>query len=69
MFLESYNNLLGFWSNVYGFKMSCLVKEVIQEAQIIQVQENTVATTSAPILNLDLYTVDCDWYFSFTVVI
>ncbi|EEB10725.1 protein arginine N-methyltransferase, putative [Pediculus humanus corporis] len=58
---DMYENLLGFWSDVYGFKMSCIVKEVIQEAHVLQVDKNSIATTSAVILDLDLYsaTLDC----------
>ncbi|KAK6637176.1 hypothetical protein RUM44_007590 [Polyplax serrata] len=52
----SYDNFVGFWSNVYGFKMSCLAKEVIQEAQIFNMPGTTVATSAATVLNLDLHT-------------
>lgn len=61
LLLDMYENLLGFWSDVYGFKMSCIVKEVIQEAHVLQVEKNSIATTSAVILDLDLYSATLDW--------
>lgn len=50
--------MLGFWSDVYGFKMTCLAKEVIREALILSVAPDKVATSPAVVCNLDLYTVD-----------
>lgn len=43
--------------------MSCLAKEVIQEAQIFNMPGTTVATSAATVLNLDLHTATIERYF------
>ena len=58
LILVNYQEMLGFWSDVYGYKMTCLAKEVIKEALVSTVPSNTIATSQAQVLNLDLYTAD-----------
>lgn len=57
---ERHATLIGFWDNVYGFKMSCMVPEVIPEASVEIVPVESVITTDAIILDLNLYTCSKD---------
>jgi len=38
---------IGYWSDVYGFKMSTMSETVLREAQVDVVNPNTIATNCA----------------------
>ncbi|XP_050719380.1 uncharacterized protein LOC127000026 [Eriocheir sinensis] len=54
--LESHNKLITFWDDVYGFKMSCMRREVVKEASTDVVKEACVLTTAAQIAEFNLMT-------------
>ncbi|XP_071455178.1 protein arginine N-methyltransferase 3 isoform X2 [Hetaerina americana] len=51
---DRHNHLLTFWTNVYGFKMSCMRRECTKEAMVELVSADSVFTTTATLLSLDL---------------
>lgn len=44
---------LDYWSNVYGFKMSCMRPFVLKDAQIIIIKEDNVFTDIKKFKNID----------------
>ncbi|ETO36231.1 hypothetical protein RFI_00831 [Reticulomyxa filosa] len=48
---------IGFWDNVYGFKMTSLKEEAVKEPLVDVVNNKAVVTDVAKILSIDLYTV------------
>lgn len=50
---ESHSKLIAFWDDVYGFKMSCMRREVVKEASTDVVKEACVLTTAGILLLLD----------------
>lgn len=54
---EMHKEMLGFWSDVYGFKMSSLRSDVVREPRTCVVAPTSVVTTSAQLCLLDLMTV------------
>lgn len=58
LFLERYIDLVDYWSNVYGFKMSCMKEKVVKEPSIEICSAKDIITTVSQIQNFDLYTVD-----------
>lgn len=72
IFSERYIDLVDYWSNVYGFKMSCMKAKVVKEPSIEICNVNDIVTNVALIQDFDLYTVDTNYMnftapFSFTV--
>ncbi|XP_043479685.1 protein arginine N-methyltransferase 3 [Leptopilina heterotoma] len=55
---KRYVDLVDYWSNVYGFKMSCMKAEVIREASIETCNPQELITSVAQLQSFDLYTVD-----------
>jgi len=55
--VETYEKLIKFWDNVYGFKMSCMRKEVNKEASTIVVKKENIITSSGQIADFDLMTI------------
>lgn len=55
---ERHQSLVGFWSDVYGYRMSCLRSEVVREPSVEVVDPNSVVTTTSQLSLLDLTTVD-----------
>jgi protein arginine N-methyltransferase 3 len=53
---ERYNSLVGFWEDVYGYKMSCMRNPILEEASVEVVPSSAAASTSATVLSLDLNT-------------
>ena len=53
---ERYTSTAGYFSDVYGFKMSCLRKPMITEASIEVIPQSKVVTTDAMIHELDIAT-------------
>jgi len=52
--LETYSNLVGFWDDVYGFKMTCMREPILGEANIQVIKESSIASNEAQVLELDL---------------
>jgi type I protein arginine methyltransferase len=42
--LEMHDKTIGFWSDVYGFKMNCFKKLVIEDSQLLVIKPDTVVT-------------------------
>ncbi|XP_037087094.1 protein arginine N-methyltransferase 1-like [Pollicipes pollicipes] len=55
--MERYDHLLSFWSDVYGFRMSCLRAEVLQEASVEVVPAAAICSDPCQIKQLDLNTI------------
>lgn len=49
-----HKELIGFWSDVYGYRMSCLQREVIREPTVDVVPQHMVVTTASVLTQLDL---------------
>lgn len=47
---------MGFWEDVYGFRMTCMQSEVVREANVEVVASDKVATSSCILTQIDLYT-------------
>jgi protein arginine N-methyltransferase 1 len=61
---------IDWWSNVYGFDMSCIQEDAMQEPLVDTVEARAVGTSRCPILDIDLYTVklsDLDFSSKFTL--
>ncbi|XP_043225519.1 protein arginine N-methyltransferase 1-like isoform X2 [Amphibalanus amphitrite] len=54
---ERYDNLLTFWEDVYGFRMSCLRPEVLQEASVEVVPAAAVCSQPCLLKTLDINTI------------
>lgn len=54
--LERYSEMVGFWDDVYGLKMTSMRPEVLREASIETVPVEKILSDSAVVLNLDLKT-------------
>eukprot|EP01059_Diplonema_ambulator_P027752 TRINITY_DN4639_c0_g1_i2.p2 TRINITY_DN4639_c0_g1~~TRINITY_DN4639_c0_g1_i2.p2 ORF type:complete len:199 (+),score=68.21 TRINITY_DN4639_c0_g1_i2:883-1479(+) len=48
---------LGFWDNVYGFRMLPMKKLVYESPSISPIPEETIVTTTHPLLTINAYTV------------
>ncbi|KAL0106544.1 hypothetical protein PUN28_016322 [Cardiocondyla obscurior] len=57
---KRYIDLVDYWSNVYGFKMSCMKAEVIREPSIEICNVDNLVTSTAEIQAFDLYKVTTD---------
>ncbi|XP_058807025.1 protein arginine N-methyltransferase 3 isoform X2 [Phymastichus coffea] len=57
---KRYIDLVDYWSNVYGFKMSCMKAEVVREPSIEFVNAQDLVTNVAEIQSFDLYKVTTD---------
>lgn len=57
---ERYIDLVDYWSNVYGFKMSCMKAEVVREPSIEICNVDNLITSTAEIQSFDLYKVTTD---------
>ncbi|XP_066592863.1 uncharacterized protein Art3 [Prorops nasuta] len=55
-----YIDLVDYWSNVYGFKMTCMKAEVLREPSIEICNPADLITNTAEIQMFDLYTVTTD---------
>ena len=49
-----YDSLVGFWADVYGFKMSCMRSPILAEASVEVVPAAAVVSAPATVLNLDI---------------
>uniref|UniRef100_T1IQ17 type I protein arginine methyltransferase n=1 Tax=Strigamia maritima TaxID=126957 RepID=T1IQ17_STRMM len=57
---KKHDEIVGFWNDVYGFKMSCMKKEAIKEASIECVDANTIVTSISTIADVDIRTCSTD---------
>ncbi|KAK0162858.1 hypothetical protein PV327_006600 [Microctonus hyperodae] len=55
---KRYIDLVDYWSNVYGFKMSCMKAKVVKEPSIEVCSAIDIVTNVSLIQDFDLYTVD-----------
>jgi len=53
---ERYDGLVGFWSDVYGYKMSCMRAPILEEASVEVVPHEFVVSNSAKVLDLNINT-------------
>lgn len=60
VFSERYLDSVDYWSNVYGFKMSCMKAEVVREPSIEICKAQEMVTNVAEVQAFDLYTVKTD---------
>ena len=56
LFAARHTNLIGFWKDVYGYRMSCLQHEVVKEPMVEVVPKGSIITTNSVLTDLDLYT-------------
>lgn len=57
---KRYVDLVDYWSNVYGFKMSCMKAQVVREPSIEICNADNLITSTAEIQVFDLYKVTTD---------
>ncbi|KAL6437939.1 hypothetical protein ACFW04_004325 [Cataglyphis niger] len=57
---KRYIDLVDYWSNVYGFKMSCMKAEVVREPSIEICNVDNLITSTTEIQAFDLYKVTTD---------
>lgn len=50
---HTYEKNINFWSNVYGFKMNCMKKHVLKDAQIMTIKSDDVITDAELINSID----------------
>ncbi|XP_075212327.1 arginine methyltransferase 3 [Lycorma delicatula] len=55
-----YEELIGFWSNVYGYKMSCMKREVVGEALVEVMNHDEQITDTFEVFTIDLMTATVD---------
>merc|ERR1711892_410900 len=53
---ERYDSLVGFWSDVYGYKMSCMRLPILEEASVEVVPNQYVVSNSVNVLDLNINT-------------
>jgi len=64
---ERYDRLVSFWSDVYGYKMSCMKSPLLEEASVEVVPEQYVVSNTACVLELNINTCNvADTEFSST---
>ena len=51
-----YYSLVGFWDDVYGYKMTCMRSPILEEASVEVVPGDSLVSNSAEVLNLDINT-------------
>ncbi|GLH05504.1 Histone-arginine methyltransferase CARMER [Gryllus bimaculatus] len=51
-----HKELIGFWTDVYGYRMSCLQREVVREPTVEVVPQHMLVTTASVLTQIDLYT-------------
>lgn len=53
---DRYSRLVGFWDDVYGYKMTCMRRPLLEEASVEVVPASSVVSAPALVLSLDLNT-------------
>lgn len=56
LILEGSADKIGFWSDVYGYRMSAIQREVIKEAIVEAIPSEKIVTSEACISSFNLYT-------------
>jgi len=51
-----YSSLVGFWDDVYGYKMTCMRSPILEEASVEVVPGDSLVSNSAEVLHLDINT-------------
>jgi len=51
---ERYDSLVGFWRDVYGYKMSCMRSPILEEASVEVVPNQFVVSNAVKVLDLDI---------------
>jgi len=51
-----YDGLVGFWSDVYGYKMTCMRSPILEEASVEVVPNEFVVSNTSRVLELDINT-------------
>eukprot|EP00049_Salpingoeca_infusionum_P023170 m.10721 g.10721 ORF g.10721 m.10721 type:complete len:512 (+) comp5606_c0_seq2:134-1669(+) len=67
-----YEQHVGFWDNVYDFKMSCMKEQVLQEAVVAIADPDSVCTSQYVLQNIaikDVARVDLEFASSFTLTV
>lgn len=57
-FTDRYNEILGFWSDVYGFHMPSLRTETLNKAHVEIVSSDRIITEEFKLCTIDMYTCD-----------
>lgn len=55
---DRYNEILGFWSDVYGFRMPSLRTETLNKAQVEIIPVENIITEEYKLCTFDMYTCD-----------
>ncbi|XP_049838150.1 protein arginine N-methyltransferase 1 isoform X2 [Schistocerca gregaria] len=63
---DRHRQLIHFWEDVYGFRMTCMQSEVLREPSVEVVPKDKIVTSSFVLTEIDLYscTTDCINYTS-----
>ncbi|VVC26565.1 Zinc finger C2H2-type,Protein arginine N-methyltransferase,S-adenosyl-L-methionine-dependent [Cinara cedri] len=56
--MERHDEIVGFWSNVYGFRMPSLRTDILNKAQVEIVPADRIVTEEFKLCTFDLYTCD-----------
>ncbi|CAG9784088.1 unnamed protein product [Diatraea saccharalis] len=56
--IDKHNNLINFWSDVYGYKMNCMKSEVVREASVDVVNSKHIISDAFIIKEIDIMTCD-----------
>ena len=67
---DRYDEVVGFWDQIYGLKMTSMKPEVLREASIELVPTEKILSEAAVVLNLDLKTChvqDTEFFAAFTL--
>lgn len=54
--VTNHESAIGFWNDVYGFTMRCMINDVVQEASVEKVNADSILTNSAELINIDIKT-------------
>jgi len=55
-----YHEHIGYWSNVYGFEMNIISKNILSDGHVMIVPADDIITSDCCIKNLDIYTCSND---------
>lgn len=58
--IKSHDKYIKFWNDVYGFSMTCMVKEVVQEASVDLISGDQMLTKPAHLTEIDINTCTVD---------
>jgi len=55
-----YSDHISYWSDVYGFKMTTISKNILADGHVMAIEEQDLMTTNCCIKDLDMYTATID---------